>query len=167
MSKQALAILAAIIIVGLVWVVRSNYEVDERAFDANAPAPTASEVSGQSGDHGSVPPLGSGSPASAPGDDSFSAASHESRDGATMPGQHLGSGEANALSPEASLIPTGLQSTGQAPEASDAGVIGPAPEADGLVMESLPPEYGQPTDPGLPPEASDPGVAGPAPEDDT
>ena len=80
----------------------------------------------------------------------------------TTPGQ---SGRVNALAPEASVAPMGLPSLGQAPEASDSGIMGLPPEAGSVIMESMPPEAGQPSTPGLAPEASDPGITGPAPED--
>lgn len=157
MPKRTLAILAAIIVVVLVWVARSNNETDERAFDRPEQRPSAGQATGMSP---SLEIPGNGGDTVV-----FPARPSHSPDFDTPANPTAGQGEVRSVSPEDSTGLLNLPSIGQAPEASDSGIMGLPPEADDAGAPGLPPEAGQPTDPGLPPEASDPGIQGPAPED--
>lgn len=162
MPKWIFAILAAIIVIVLIWVVRDDSADVDSSFDSSQQRPPVAENTPQPA---SQPPLTQPSPEIPPGErviETIPPGATESLRIGTAPGQ---SGPVNALAPEVSEGPVGLPSMGQAPEASDAGIMGLPPEADSVIMESMAPEAGQPSTPGLAPEASDPGITGPAPED--
>ena len=189
MTKRTIVILVAIAAVVLILMARDGNKDADRSVEGPKRGPSVVEEFGEPRDE--VPALSPGS--ESPGNNSVTdllpAGPFRSHDAVSLPGPTAGQGEAESLAPEASAGPQMLPSSGPAPEAGDTGIMGLAPEADGIILENsapeagdtgimgLPPgadgiilensapEAGQPTTPGLAPEASDPGIIGPAPED--
>lgn len=157
MIKRVLVVLAAIIVVAVIWMARNDNKDDERSFEGPEQRSSAGQVTGMS--PGSEVPGNVGETVVLP------ARPPEPPDAAMLPGSLAGPDEVTSMAPEDSTGPLNLPSMGQAPEASDSGYMGLPPETGGTGVPGLPPESGQPTDPGLPPEVSDSGSPGPAPEE--